>query len=372
MRRGIVLGIIVFLAVGAVGCGKKTEPEITEVVQQQEADTTEDADNGQSVVYESENWHLSLQLPDNWDYQIQSEEALEKEDGRYTCAIHFWPKGYPEEIFVLGYQTEFGMCGTGVTIEDIALDNGITGYRYIEEIENTLWLTITLTPPEWDVQGGTFLVDGSPSVEDWKILQPEFEKILQTIWVGKPEKKQDDTIKVPLKEEILAKRQSCLDGMSEDEVTRLAENIKTANLQLEYGYLNDKLFERLEDKDDLYWNYIDEKGDIIIGYTEADGEQEPIVVYNRFDANNFIDLMEEMKSLLQADGLQDDFDHLMEYTRQAKETHDVKYIIEIYHILHDMDYFLLHYAPEDVAPYVRDRGTIGTYYGALEVYKQEK
>ena len=257
MRRGIVLGIIVFLAVGAVGCGKKTEPEITEVVQQQEADTTEDADNGQSVVYESENWHLSLQLPDNWDYQIQSEEALEKEDGRYTCAIHFWPKDYPEEIFVLGYQTEFGMCGTGVTIEDIALDNGITGYRYIEEIENTLWLTITLTPPEWDVQGGTFLVDGSPSVEDWKILQPEFEKILQTIWVGKPEKKQDDTIKVPLKEEILAKRQSCLDGMSEDEVTRLAENIKTANLQLEYGYLNDKLFERLEDKDDLYWNYID-------------------------------------------------------------------------------------------------------------------
>ena len=110
MRRGIVLGIIVFLAVGAVGCGKKTEPEITEVVQQQEADTTEDADNGQSVVYESENWHLSLQLPDNWDYQIQSEEALEKEDGRYTCAIRFWPKDYPEEIFVLGYQTEFGMC----------------------------------------------------------------------------------------------------------------------------------------------------------------------------------------------------------------------------------------------------------------------
>ena len=34
MRRGIALGIIVFLAVGAVGCGKKTEPEITEVVQQ--------------------------------------------------------------------------------------------------------------------------------------------------------------------------------------------------------------------------------------------------------------------------------------------------------------------------------------------------
>lgn len=391
MRRGIVLGIIVFLAIGVAGCGKKiesddkksvvtesgttepeTEPEITEAVQQQETDAEKNTDIGQSVVYESENWHLSLQLPDNWDYQIQSEEALEKEDGLYTCAIRFWPKDYPEEIFVLAYQTAFGMCGTGVTIEEISLDNGLSGYRYTEEIENTLWLTITLTPPDWNIQGGTFLVTGSPSVEDWKILQPEFEKILQTIWVGKPEKQDDETIKVPLKEEILEKRQSCLNGMSEEEITRLAENIKTANLQLEYGYLNDKLFERLEDKDDLYWNYIDEKGDIIIGYTEEDGEQEPIVVYNRFDADNFIDLMEEMKNLLQADGLQDDFDHLIEYTRQAKETHDVKYIIEIYHILHDMDYFLLRYAPEDIAPYVRDRGTIGTYYGALEVYKQEK
>lgn len=381
MRRGLFLAIVVFMAVGVAGCGKKmelddkksvtTEPgtESIETVQHQEADIAENTDAWQNIVYESENWHLSLQLPDTWDYQVQSEEALEKEDGLYTCAIRFWAKDYPEEIFVLGYQTAFGMCGTGVTIEDLALDNGLTGYRYTEETENTLWLTITLTPPDWDVQGGTFLVTGSPSLADWKALQPEFEKILQTIWVGVPEKKEDDTIKVPLKEEILEKRQSCLNGMSEEEITRLAENIKTANLQFEYGYLYDGLFERLKDKDDLYWNFIDKKGDIIIGYSEEDGKKEPIMVYNRFDADNFINLMEEMKNLLQEDGLQDDFDHLTEYTRQAKETHDVKYIIEIYHILHDMDYFLLRYAPEDVAPYVRDRGTIGTYYGALEIYK---
>ena len=55
--------------------------------------------------------------------------------------------------------------------------------------------------------------------------------------------------------------------------------------------------------------------------------------------------------------------------RQAKNTHDVQYIIDIYHIAHDMDYYLLRYGPEDMAGYVQDMSTINTYYGALEVYE---
>lgn len=195
-----------------------------------------------------------------------------------------------------------------------------------------------------------------------------------------------ESSEIPSKELVFEKREACLAGMSEDDVKRLNENIKTANLTLEKGYLNDRLFERLSDPEDLYWNYFDQKGDILIGYA-LDGEDkgyrdssmtyeeyakqygDPVVAYNRFDADNFIALMKEMKELLPNELLAKDFERLITLTGQAKETHDVTYVREIYHIVHDMDYYLLRYAPEDVAPYVKDYGTIATYYGALEVYR---
>ena len=50
--------------------------------------------------------------------------------------------------------------------------------------------------------------------------------------------------------------------------------------------------------------------------------------------------------------------------------HDVEYVKNLYHVLHDMDYFLLRYSPEAVAPYISlDTSTVTKYYGILEVYK---
>ena len=42
------------------------------------------------------------------------------------------------------------------------------------------------------------------------------------------------------------------------------ENIKVANQRMESAYLNENIFEKLEDTESLYWNYFDEKGDIPI------------------------------------------------------------------------------------------------------------
>ena len=208
-----------------------------------------------------------------------------------------------------------------------------------------------------------------------------------------------EDVDVPSKETVLERRNACLQGMSEEDITRLTENIKVANLTMEYSFLYDRLFERMADPEDLYWNYVDQKGDIQIGYsleqeavdawkeysqnaeeiTDMDSywkayqqyEEEhgqPVYTYNRFDADNFIALMEEMKGLLKNDTLTADLDQLIKNTRQAKETHDVTYIKEIYYILHDMDYYLLRYAPDDVASFVQDKGRIAVYYGALQVY----
>lgn len=364
-----------------------------------------------NVAYRSDEFYLSIGLPTDWEYQILSEEDLEKEDNLYSCATRFWQKDYPEDIFVLGYQPSFGMCGTGVTIEELKLENGISGWRYTEELDSALWLTITLNHPENDVSGGTYLITASPSLEDWKVLEPAFEEILQTVWVGSKsgaeellkgtvEDLLEEGADVPSKETVLERRNTCLQGMAEEDITRLTENIKVANLAMEYSFLYDRLFERMADPEDLYWNYVDQKGDIQIGYsleqeavdawkeysqnaeeiTDMDSywkayqqyEEEhgqPVYTYNRFDADNFIALMEEMKGLLKNDTLAADLDQLIVNTRQAKETHDVTYIKEIYYILHDMDYYLLRYAPDDVASFVQDKGRIAVYYGALQVYK---
>ncbi len=194
-------------------------------------------------------------------------------------------------------------------------------------------------------------------------------------------------ILAPSKEQVLDMRAACLAGMSEEEISRLCENIKVANLTLEDAYLNDRLFDRLSDSDDLYWNYVDQKQEILISYMLKKDQQydgstgltyqeyakeygEPVTVYNRFDAENFKNLMSEMRDSLKEEVLKPDFDALIENMELAQETHNVTYIKEIYYILHDMDYYLLRYAPEDLGKYIDDWGTITKYYGVLGAYKQ--
>ena len=48
---------------------------------------------------------------------------------------------------------------------------------------------------------------------------------------------------------------------------------------------------------------------------------------------------------------------------------DVEYIIQIYRIVHDMEYFLFRYGIEDVGRYVDDISTTSKYYGVLTVYE---
>ncbi len=196
-------------------------------------------------------------------------------------------------------------------------------------------------------------------------------------------------IHVPSKEEVLAMRELVLEGMSDEETERLTENIKIANLRLETAYLNDHIFDKLSDPDSLYWNYFDQKGDIQTGWT-YDGSPadmraimrdeglsqdefyerygEPVMVYNRFDADNFIELIQDMQQSVQNEMLIADLQQLIDLTELAAETHEMEYANEIYKILHDLDYFLLRYGMEDVGKYTQDKGVVARYYGVLIVY----
>jgi hypothetical protein len=196
-------------------------------------------------------------------------------------------------------------------------------------------------------------------------------------------------IVVPSKEEVLAMRELVLEGMSEDDIERLTENIKVANLTLESAYMYDNLFEKLSDKDSLYWNYFEQKGDIQIGWSydgsysdmktimENEGISqnefyekygEPITEYNRFDAVNFINLIQDMQKTVHNEMLIADLQQLIDLTSLAKETHEMEYANAIYKILHDLDYFLLRYGIDDVGAFTNDKSVVSKYYGVLAVY----
>lgn len=181
------------------------------------------------------------------------------------------------------------------------------------------------------------------------------------------EKQSTSEIAAPTKEEVLAMRETVLEGMSKEEIARLTENIKVANTQMEKAYLDDNIFTKLEDKESLYWNYFDEKGDIQIGWVDREMDK-PLTTYNRFDAANFIELLEEMKATVKNNKLKDDLQQIIDETSLAAKTHEMEHANNIYKLLHDMDYYLLRYGLEDVGKYVDDVTTISKYYGVLSVY----
>lgn len=226
MKKLLKYGIYVFGMIGLLevtGCGGsvrndlQNEPQVTDMAQTDAAQTDmvqdeqevpeEDAESGEknnradekqeitdvpeasvpdveTAVYNQDDFFLSIVIPEGWDYKIRTKEELDKEDGLMLCEIDFWPENYAETVFRFGYMSFFGMCGTGVTIEEYTLENGISGHRYTEEIEDTLWLTVTLKNPDHDINGGTYLIDASPSLSVWESIEPEFEDILASAWVG--------------------------------------------------------------------------------------------------------------------------------------------------------------------------------------------
>lgn len=176
----------------------------------------------------------------------------------------------------------------------------------------------------------------------------------------------DVTIEIPTKENVEYMRKIVLKDMEQDKVVKMTEDIKVANLALENAIMHNQLLERLEDSNDLYWNYIDCSGEFQIGWafeensiydksaTDLTEEEfnkkygKPVMAYSQYDAEKFIDIMSEHKESTNSESLKKDFANLINYMELAKESHDVKYIKQIYEILHDMDYFLLRYGLEDV------------------------
>lgn len=197
----------------------------------------------------------------------------------------------------------------------------------------------------------------------------------------------DAEMQTPKNSVVIATRQVALEGMNPDDINRLKNIIKSANLSLEYLYINSLLEYRFSDPQSYYWRYLEQTGEFIQDYLYFEGMEEqgkalglskeeieqqfgePIYANNEYDAERIIQLLQELQNTIHNETFKQNFINMAEYVQKAKETHDVNYILNIYRILHDMDYYLLRYGPEDVGPYVEDTSTIDIYYGILEDYK---
>lgn len=141
-----------------------------------------------AVEYSYQDFYLSVDVPDGWNYEIKTAEDRAKEDGLVVCSICFWPEKYADAVFELSYSSiRLGMCATGVTIEHFTLSNSISGTSYTETIEDIVWMTFILNNPYENLEDrpdGTYYIQASIDASVWDEIKEEFEQILDSVWVG--------------------------------------------------------------------------------------------------------------------------------------------------------------------------------------------
>ena len=194
----------------------------------------------------------------------------------------------------------------------------------------------------------------------------------------------------PLQDEISKMRAVVLEGMSEDDIKGLCTTIKRANKELEYSKIYDNLFAHLSDENSLLWNCFEQTGEIQTGWgydgelsiTDVMEEENitedefykkyamPVLKYNKQDAEGFAQELEGYQKSVVNKSLQSDLQQIIDLARLATQTHHVEHVVNMYHLLHDMDYFLLNYRMDKELPYIRDTSTISRYYGVLNVYAE--
>ena len=198
MKKTILLSTLAtILALSMMGCGSTGGPEdsvgaagpidpvIAESLAPTECPETGPADDlaismGKEAVCDLGSVQFSLSLPETWDYEIRSVTISETA----ADAIVFWNIAYPEDTFTLVYAPVPGICGTGVTSEEITLpDNGLSGWKNTEiyQTEQKYWIYITLSDPDIPLQGNTLQLEATLPLTDWYTLEADFNRILETI-----------------------------------------------------------------------------------------------------------------------------------------------------------------------------------------------
>jgi len=155
MLIGILTAVVVVGIMAVIGSGRK-EPDMVDDGVVMGNDLV--ADNLQTVSYSYSNANMELQLPAEWDYEIEEY----KEDSSYF-GIRFWPNGLENgKISLLYYGNMFAVCGTGLSTKEIAFENGLQASVGIYDND-----------PVWSYMGyrdtpGSYVVFAGMDKTQWK------------------------------------------------------------------------------------------------------------------------------------------------------------------------------------------------------------
>lgn len=136
-----------------------------------------EAITGETAEYTSGYVDIAMTIPDGWRWEaVQTRDATE--------GIHFWKEADRALDFRLLCWTQgYGICGTGVTSEEVTLPSGQKLWQHTEEMKSGLWLNIVFSdvPGSYVLQPTGEAIDGTA----WEAGREEVLAILDTVQLGR-------------------------------------------------------------------------------------------------------------------------------------------------------------------------------------------
>lgn len=187
--------------------GQETGQEIGEEIKENEGEENlqtdslmeepkqEDSKEDEEVIasYQYKDIFMSLTLPPEWDYEVKTVKEMKKQDGMRLCAIDFWLKKEPESKLELAYWPDgIGLCGTGVTTEEVTFENGLSAEKNTE-IQDHVWMMVIY---KLELEKGNFAVDTILDKKFWKKYEKDIMAVIGTASFTKPEEELEDMEKI--------------------------------------------------------------------------------------------------------------------------------------------------------------------------------
>lgn len=174
MKKLLAFILALACALSLMACGKKNNdtPDPTPAPEPKPAVTTAEFTHGYV--------DMALQLPEGWSWETVSDNGSDKTEG-----IRFYKTADTAVSYTLLCWTGgYGICGTGVTSEELTLANGMKVWQHTEQ--DTEKGTMVMADIFFEDAPGSYVASPSDTMttEVWNANRDELLSILGTVQLG--------------------------------------------------------------------------------------------------------------------------------------------------------------------------------------------
>lgn len=175
----ILLTAVCVLALAAVstlsGCTVKPEP--SDPTGNVNTPDPQPVITGETAEYTSGYVDMAMTIPEGWQWESVQDKELSAE------GIRFWKTDDKTLDFkLLCWRGGYGICGTGVTSEELTLSGGQMVWQHTEENDGNLWLNLYFEKTPGDY---VCAPTGTLTKETWDSCRDEVLAILGTVQFGR-------------------------------------------------------------------------------------------------------------------------------------------------------------------------------------------